>query len=132
MTRFTATRQALTTACIALAAATAVTGCRSPWSHSPRPGTVAGMLLRVGGPAPGAPVPLPGHVTATPVGGGPHYTFPVARNGRYRIHLAPGSYRLTGTSPQIQSGHQTCSAPHLVQVRSGQVTVGVKIFCSIH
>jgi hypothetical protein len=89
------------------------------------------MLLRTGGPAPGAPVPLPGQVQATPISGGPPRTFAVPETGEYKIRLAPGTYRLTGTSPQIQNGKLTCFTPHLVHVRSGQVTVGVKIFCSV-
>ncbi|HEX9033067.1 MAG TPA: hypothetical protein VF834_14600 [Streptosporangiaceae bacterium] len=89
------------------------------------------MLLRVGGPAPGAPVPLPGHVTAAPVPAGSPHTFPVPATGEYKIRLAPGTYRLTGTSPLIQSGSQTCRAAHLIRVRSGRTTAGVKIICSI-
>ncbi len=90
---------------------------------------MTGVLVRVGGPAPGSPVPVPGHVTAT----SPADSSVAAadRGGRFRLVLAPGVYHLTGRSPLIDSGTQICLAEHLVRVRSGKVTAGVAVICSI-
>jgi hypothetical protein len=94
-------------------------------------GTVSGMLIRVGGPAPGAPVPLPGQVTATPVASGSAHTSKVGADGQFEITLAPGAYRFTGHSPMIQGGKLTCIAVHVVHVSSGNATVGVNVICPI-
>ena len=71
-------------------------------SCSDKPGphqTVTGLLVRVGGPAPGSPVPLPGTVVArTPAGG--QFTTTTGKNGRFQLSLPPGAYRLTGHSPR--------------------------------
>jgi hypothetical protein len=59
------------------------------------PGTAAGTLVRTGGPAPGPPVPLPGRVVAIGSAGA-RFTTGVGTNGRFRLSLLPGKYRLTG------------------------------------
>lgn len=129
MTRPSATRRATAATFTLLTFAATAAGCTS--TPTAPPGSVAGMLLRVGGPAPGAPVPLPGQITATAVEGGSSVTVSVSKDGQYKIHLPPGAYRFTGTSPLIQDAKMTCSAPHIAHVSSGKTTVGVKVICSI-
>src|SRR5690348_16872419 len=70
---------------------------------------VTGALMRVGGPAPGSPVPLPGTITAR-AATGRSFTATAGRNGRFRLSLPPGAYRVTGRSPLIQSGQVACAA----------------------
>ena len=117
---------ALTAAAASLLAACSTTSASHP---APEPGYITGVLTRVGGPAPGSAVPLPGHVTATgPTDSG---VAAAGRGGRFRLVLAPGVYHLTGRSPLINSGHLICVADHPVRVRSGKVTAAVKVICSI-
>jgi hypothetical protein len=109
----------------------AVAGCQGSHPDSITAGTVKGRLVRVGGPAPGAPVPLPGHVTATATGGTPTQTVRVSKDGEFSFNLPVGTYHLTGTSPLIGSGHATCSAMHAVRVQARQAITGVQVICSI-
>jgi hypothetical protein len=74
-------------------------------------------------------VPLPGQVTAT--GPADSNAAAAGRGGHFRIVIAPGVYHLTGRSPLIDSSHQACLADHPVAVRSGKVTAGVRVICSI-
>jgi len=119
--------RAVAVMCLALLLAAAA-GCQS---SSPPRGTATGILLRVGGMAPGSPVPLPGKVTATSTAGGPTVIGRIGKNGRFRIMLPPGSYRFTGTSPLIGSGKATCTAARPVTIRPARTTSGIKIICSI-
>ncbi len=113
--------------CLALAFGAAAGGCQA----GPPDGTAAGIFIRVGGPAPGAPVPLPGTVTATAANGGATVSVSVGKDGKFRISLPPGSYRFTATSPLMQSGKMTCSAAQPATIRSGKTTSGIKVVCSI-
>ena len=70
---------------------------------------VPGMFVRVGGPAPGSPFPLPGTITARAATGGT-FTATAGRNGRFTLSLPPGAYRVTGRSPLMQSGQMICAA----------------------
>jgi hypothetical protein len=116
---------------LALLLAATIAGCQRTGPDGVTAGTVRGKLLRVGGPAPGAPFPLPGQVTATAPGGAPARTVTVGKNGRFAISNLPvGSYSLTGTSPLIDSGQATCRAGHTVHVRTAKVT-RVDVICSI-
>jgi len=96
------------------------------------PGTVTGALIRVGGPAPGAAVPLPGQVIATNSAG---VQFPAAvpRSGRYRLSLPPGTYRLTGYSPLVYANGSKlpCVATRAIHLAAGQTVPGVDVICSI-
>jgi hypothetical protein len=96
------------------------------------PGTVTGTLIRVGGPAPGAALPLPGHVIATSSAGA-QFSAAVPRDGRYRLSLPPGTYRLTGYSPLVYSGGSElqCVAARTVHLATGQTAPGVDVVCSI-
>jgi hypothetical protein len=126
-----ATREAIAAAALSITVFTAVTGCQQSGPDGITAGTITGRLLRVGGPAPGSPVPLSGSVTAAAPGGHPSATVSVGKNGRFTIRNLPvGRYRLTGTSPLIDSGHATCSAAASVRLRTGRVS-HADVICSI-
>ena len=93
-------------------------------------GIVTGQLIRVGGPAPGAPVALFGQIEARD-GAGHHYTVAVGHDGRFHLHLPAGTYRLTGHSPQIQSGKGLCVAMKPVSVSKNGTLTGVRVVCSV-
>ena len=88
--------------------------------------TVTGTFVRVGGPAPGSLVPLPGTITAR-AATGQTFTAKARSNGRFTLSLPPGTYRVSGRSPLIQSGQMVCSATALLRVSrdmpAGRVTV---------
>jgi hypothetical protein len=97
---------------LTLAAMGLVAACASTHSHSPAPtsslagaATLTGNFLAAGGPAEASPNPLPGSVTiAGPVT--QHVT--VGPDGKYAATLPPGTYTVTGTSPQYNDGAATC------------------------
>jgi hypothetical protein len=90
-------------------------------------GTIAGTLVRVGGPAPGA-VALPGQVTAKS-STGRKFTVTVGKSGKFVLSLSPGEYKLTGHSPLVSQ--ETCMATKPVRVKTGQRVSGVEVICSI-
>jgi len=92
--------------------------------------TVTGKLVRVGGPAPGSPVPLPGQIVARDAQGHVFRTT-AGRNGRFRLSLPPGTYRLTGHSPRIQDGKALCAAAKPVRVTKASAAAGIQVVCSI-
>ena len=118
--------------CVTVAAVVSVsilTSCSDqPGPHQ----TVTGLLVRVGGPAPGSPVPLPGTVVArTPAGG--QFTTTTGKNGRFQLSLPPGAYRLTGHSPQVMGDGQQelCSAARTIHVTRRVPLHNVWVICSI-
>lgn len=91
--------------------------------------TVSGTFVRVGGPAPGAPFPLPGNITAR-ADTGATFTASTGSSGRFKLSLPPGTYHVTGTSPLMQGGKMVCAAAkelHVTAASGGSVTV----VCSI-
>ena len=90
-------------------------------------GTIAGTLVRVGGPAPGATV-LPGQVTARN-SAGRKFTMTVGKSGKFVLSVSPGVYKLTGHSPLVSQ--ETCTATKPVRVKMGQRVSGVEVICSI-
>ena len=92
--------------------------------------TVTGKFVRVGGPAPGSPVPLPGTITARSVTG-QKFTATATRNGRFELFLPPGRYRVTGRSPLMQSGQMICGATTGLRVTRGKAAGPVTVICSI-
>ncbi len=118
----------------AVIAATVIAG--SAGCAGATPGTVTGIFVRIGGPAPVGPsgdgVPLPGNVVAAGTTG-KRFTARTGKSGRYTMTLPPGTYHLTGHSPEVGSnGHQMrCFAEHPVQVKAGRSIRGVKVICSI-
>jgi hypothetical protein len=90
-------------------------------------GTVAGTLVRLGSPAPGAPVALPGLVTARS-SAARNSTATVGKRGRFVLSVSPGEYKLTGHSPLVSQ--ESCTAAQLVRVKAGQEISGVEVVCS--
>ena len=69
------------------------------------PATLTGNFVAAGGPGPGSLPPLSGTITiAGPVT--QHLT--VGPDGKYTATLPPGTYTVTGTSPQYNDGAATC------------------------
>jgi hypothetical protein len=98
-----------------------------------RPGyqqAVRGTFVRVGGPPPGSPFPLPGTITARAATGGT-FTATADRNGRFTLSLPLGRYHVTGRSPLIGSGHAICAASAELHVTRGKATRPVTVVCSI-
>jgi hypothetical protein len=88
---------------------------------------VRGSLLRVGGPAPGSPVPLAGTITF--VGTNGTTTTDVDATGRYAVALSPGDYRISGTSPQVAG--QTCMTVKPVITARVDAETTADVICSI-
>ncbi len=93
---------------------------------------VTGILIRVGGPAglsgPPSPLPLPGEVVARSTAG-TQFTAVAGKDGRFRLSLPPGTYRLTGHSPQVAG--ELCTATRAVRVVMGRPLHTVQVICSI-
>ena len=95
---------------------------------------VAGLLVREGGPPTAPAVLLDGTVVATSPDGAQRSA--PARHGRFEIHLADGTYRITGSSPDVMSDNapMTCVAQEgpggVVQV-SHTRAVTVHVVCNI-
>jgi hypothetical protein len=118
-------RAAVAAACAALAAL--VAGCGSdPAVHR----IVTGQLVRIGGPAPGSPVSLPGTIEARN-SAGDVVAVSVRRNGRFRLELSPGTYRLTGHSPLMEDGKMVCGAAKPVDVTRSEPIATVTVVCPI-
>ena len=91
---------------------------------------VTGRFVRVGGPPPGAPFPLPGTITAR-AATGQTFTATSGTNGRFKLSLPPGSYHVTGRSPLMQSGQMICGATAKLRVTRGKPAAPVTVVCSI-
>jgi hypothetical protein len=94
--------------------------------------TVTGLLVRVGGPAPGSPVPLPGTVVARNAAGG-QFTTTTGNDGLFQLSLPLGTYRLTGHSPQVMVNNQQelCVATRAVHVTRRKSLHNIWVVCSI-
>jgi len=107
---------------VAAVALSAVAGCSG--GPAPSTGTVTGYLQMVGGPATlagGTPsFRVPGTITAVSPHGTQHG--PAAKNGAFTLVLPVGTYTLTGTSPQYNSGQGRCIAVSKVVIRAGAIT----------
>lgn len=117
----------------ALASISILTGC----SGQPGPRqTVTGLLIRVGGPAtlshPQNRLPLPGTVVAQNAAG-EQFTTTTGQNGRFQLSLPPGTYRLTGHSPQVMVNNQQmlCTAERTVHVTKRRSLRNIWVVCSI-
>ena len=86
-------------------------------------GTITGHLYRVGGPAPGLPSPMPGTIY---VSGGSSVA--AGSDGSFSVAVSPGTYTLSGRSPDM--GNALCRARHPVTVQAGAV-VKVGVICDI-
>ena len=118
--------------CVTAAAVVSVsilTGCGDqPGSHQ----AVTGLLVRVGGPAPGSPLPLPGTVVARNAAGG-QFAATTGKNGQFQLSLPRGTYRLTGHSPQVMGDGQqeSCFAVRTIHVTRRIPLRNVWVVCSI-
>lgn len=104
-------------------------------------GTVTGVFHRVGGPlGPGGQqpkvVPLTGRMRFTRPGH-PAVSVPVGRSGRFTVQLPPGTYRVTGITPDIvevlDNGRQLdgrCHGPQDLRVRPGR-TGHITVVCAV-
>ena len=104
-------------------------------------GTVAGVFHRVGGPlGPGGQqpkvVPLTGRMRFSRPGH-PAVSVPVGRSGRFTVQLPPGTYRVTGITPDIvtvlDNGRQLdgrCHGPQDLRVRAGR-TGHITVVCAV-
>jgi hypothetical protein len=121
--------------CMILVAASILilTGCSS--QAGPRQ-TVTGLLIRVGGPAtlshPQNRVPVPGTVVARNAAGR-QFTATTSNNGRFQLSLPPGTYRLTGHSPQVMVNNrqELCIATRTVRVTRRKPLHNIWVVCSI-
>ena len=80
---------------------------------------MSGHLYVVGGPAPGTPRAVEGMVVATGPGG--RHAATIGADGWYTMPLAPGTYTVTGTSPQYGDGTSPCPADSEVTVVRSEV-----------
>lgn len=95
-------------------------------------GIVTGKLLRVGGPAPGSPVPLPGEVTLTNVTSGTKYATSAGSDGRFDLAVPPGTYQVTAKSPLVHVGTKEMVGRATGPVHVGKgTTKSVKVYFSI-
>lgn len=98
--------------------------------------SVTGLLIRVGGPAtlshPQNRLPLPGTVVARNTSG-EQFTTTTGNNGRFQLSLPPGTYRLTGHSPQVMvnSQQEMCIATRTVRVTRRKSLHNIWVVCSI-
>jgi len=90
-----------------------------------RDGTVTGKFEREGGPIPGPGkqppvVPLSGTIRFT---AGHHVVrVHVGASGKFRVRLAPGTYRVTASTPELRGpAGKTCHAA-IVKVRAGHTS----------
>jgi hypothetical protein len=114
-------------AAMAIGAAVLMTGCGDPaTAHQ----VVTGQLVRVGGPAPGLPVPLPGQIEARDANGNV-FSATAGHDGRFHLSLPLGTYLITGHSPRIQDGKAQCAAAKPVHVTKAGAVAGVQVVCSI-
>ena len=104
-----------------------LTGCSGTATYQP----VTGTLVRVGGPSPGSPVPLPGTVAASNAAG--EFTAVAGRNGHFQLSLPAGTYRLTGHSPQVRANgrEMLCFAQRSLHVATSKPVRGIRVICSI-
>jgi hypothetical protein len=93
-------------------------------------------LQMVGGPPTAAPQAVAGTITAD-APSGQQCTVPVDRTGHVLMRLAPGTYRLTGRSPQYDGGAATCAAegpvvfPHGMEGSEGPPPQLAEVNCQL-
>lgn len=120
-------------ACCGIVAAVVSVSILTSCTDQPGPHqSVTGLLVRVGGPAPGSPVPLPGTVAARNAAGA-QFTTTTGKNGRFRLSLPPGTYRLTGHSPQVigDGQQELCLAGRTIHLTRRIPLHNVWVVCSI-
>lgn len=92
-------------------------------------GTVEGKLMMVGGPAGTKPKPIAGKLVITGSESTVHAD--IGEDGAYAIQLAPGSYRITATSPGFDDGKAICvTEPADTKLLAGK-TVTADVVCPV-
>jgi hypothetical protein len=63
---------------------------------------------------------------------GERFTISTGKSGRFTMPLPPGTYQLTGYSPQVHAkgAEMRCTAVHAVHAKAGKATRGVEVVCS--
>jgi hypothetical protein len=85
---------------------------------------VPGTFVRVGGPAPGSPVPVPGMITAR-AATGQAFTATAGQNGRFTLSLPPDSYHVTNHGAtqvavdELPEGGQVPGAEEVIGEQAG-------------
>jgi hypothetical protein len=102
-----------------------LTGCSSGSAK----GTITGSLMAVGGPVGNAAQPLPGTVVLMN-SSGRSTTMTVSDDGIFEVHVAAGSYSLSGSSPLFGDGRYDCLADGPVQVQVS-TPVMVEVDCAM-
>jgi len=97
-------------------------------AHVPTKGTVAGIFVVAGGPAPGTSQPTPGVITFA-ASDGRETNMTVGRKGVFKVQLPEGSYSVSGHSPLIGDGSYLCTGG-AVQV-SIESAARVRVVCPI-
>ncbi|HUY51114.1 MAG TPA: carboxypeptidase-like regulatory domain-containing protein [Streptosporangiaceae bacterium] len=75
-------------------------------------------------------MPLPGTVVARSAAG-EQFTTTTGKDGRFQLSLPPGTYELTGHSPQVGDGQQLCRAERTVHVTMDEPVRDIWVVCSI-
>jgi hypothetical protein len=99
-----------------LAGSAIATGCLGGAAHADATVPTTGVIVTVGGPAPGAPAPIPG-VELRLVGAGGSVNVRADRRGWFTADLVPGSYQvtITGNGPTAD-GHPMQPRPDAIVV----------------
>ncbi len=102
---------------MALVLALAVSACAGGSAHTVTGlARVRGVIVRVGGPFPGSPVPIAANLRVAGAGG--TATVRANRHGRFVFLLRPGTYRITvtGHGPEAD-GRPIQPVPDVIHVR---------------
>jgi hypothetical protein len=92
-------------------------------------GTVAGIYIRVGGPANTPNLPLPGTISFRGKGGSV-ITLSSDSSGRFSGRLPVGTYTVTAASSLVNDGKNACSRPQTARVAAGK-TIKITLICDI-
>ena len=95
-------------------------------------GTVAGTLVRQGGPASGSAVTLPGGVGLTNLSTGRQYSTEAASDVRFAIVVPAGTYRVQAESPlvRVDGREMLATVSRALRVRHGKTTE-VNVYFSV-
>jgi len=104
----------------------------TPTVRAASPATLTGRLLWVGGPAPGNSTPRSGTVHVVNADNSVDQMVEAGDDGRWTVHLPPGTYQVRATSPGFGSKTgdvDACSANRAVTVAAGE-SVTVNVYCN--
>lgn len=91
---------------------------------------VKGRLLKVSGFAGRNPTPIAGTVSLAGQGGATSSS-EVGADGTFEIRVRPGTYKVTGTSPQPDGGTAQCAAKATVTTVTADAETAVDVLCYI-